>query len=322
LKIIFTGNKKRKAVTDNLLVFLTETLALIFAAVMIFCSRMSMQFFEILDYLPESFLAFVSNSRLQIFKIAALWAVSYCAFRTASANAPSRRSALCGSICTIIFYLLTSMAFNIIINQTHYYFLYGIFGNLIILLLNVYFFFVFFFFGAQLAFVIDKFNSLLFIQFRQIREAEKHSSWYSGLKEKLFGPLDGELEKYLQKYAKGEIIFAKGDGRKEIYYLLEGEVEVLISAAGNTGSMVASQLKSSFFGEMGYLLSEDRSATVRAETPVSVLALPPALFDDVLAYDPGLDRIILEQLSQRLKQSNEKLSEILPDRLKFSVNSD
>jgi membrane protein len=181
-------------------------------------------------------------------------------------------------------------------------------GNLIVFLLNVYFFFVFFFFGAQLAFVIDNFDALLFAQFRKIRESEKTASSYSGLKAKVFNHIEGKLEKYLCNYAKGEIIFSKGDERREIYYLLEGEVEVLIPSAGNTGTTVAYLITSSFFGEMGHLLSEDRSATVKAKTDIAVLALPPKLFDKMLKYDLGFDRAILEQLSQRLKDSNERIS--------------
>jgi len=160
LKIIFTGAKKRKAVTDNLIVFLIETLTLIFAMVMILSSGISIHFFKAIDFLPEFFLTLVSNSKLQIFRNAALWIVTFCIFRISSANTPSRRSALCGSLCTVILYFLLSMSFNIIFNQTRYYFFYGTMGNLIIILLNVYFFFIFFYFGAQLAYVIDNFDCL------------------------------------------------------------------------------------------------------------------------------------------------------------------
>ena len=242
-----------------------------------------------------------------MFQLAALWLVSYCVFRIASANTPSRRSAFYGSLFSTIFFLLTATVFSIIINQTRYYFLYGILGNLIVLLLNVYFFFVFFFFGAQLAYVIDNFDTLLFAQFRNVRESKKPLSSRKSFKEKLFGQVSGKLQKFLCNYAKGEIIFEKGDGRTEIFYLLEGEVEVLIPETENTETMVITRLTSSFFGEMGHFLSENRSATVKAKTDVSALALPPALFESILKHDHDIDRAILEEMSQRLKESNEKI---------------
>jgi membrane protein len=59
---------------------------------------------------------------------------------------------------------------------------------------------------------------------------------------------------------------------------------------------------------MGYLLSEARTATAIAKTNVSALALPPQVFDEILKYDTSLDRTIIENMSQRLKSSNEQIA--------------
>jgi CRP-like cAMP-binding protein len=120
------------------------------------------------------------------------------------------------------------------------------------------------------------------------------------------GPVKGRLEKYIRCYVQGEIIFSKGDSSGEIFYLLEGEVDMYMP--GVSGSAASTLGPDSFFGEMGHLLSEDRSATVQAKTGVSALALPPRVFDEILKYDAGLDRVIIEQLSRRLKLRNEQLS--------------
>ena len=323
LKVVFTGDKKRRAIVDNLLVFLLEMFVLIFALVMILFSGLSVRLFEVFDYhLPVFLLSLVTTFRLLIFHLAALLVISFCMIRIAPANAPSVRSAFFGSLCTATLFLILSSAFEIIVSQTRYHFIYGALGNLIFVLLNVYFFFVFFFFGAQLAFVIDNFDALLFVQFRKMREKKKNlrpsrngasrsGTSRSGLRRKLFHSVEGNLKKFKRSYAKGEKIFSKGCEKKEIFYLLEGEVEVLIPMADNSPDVSISSLTSSFFGEMGYLLSENRNATVKAKTDVSVLVLPEKLFNDIIKHDPAIDRIIIEQLSRRLKHSNEKMSELV-----------
>jgi len=316
LKVIFTGEKKRKILTENLLVLLIETFVIIFALLWILCSEISIRFFEAFGNLPENFLSFFSKPHMLIIHIAALWLISYSVFRITPANAPSRKSAFIGSVCTVIFYLLVSSALEIIINHTRYNFLYGALGNLIILLLNVYFFFIFFFFGAQLAFVIDNFDALLFSQFRQVREIEKSRLAQNGrparggIRKKLFYHIEGKLEKYQCDYPAGKEIIIKGEQKKEIFYLIDGKVDIIIPAYGKLDSLVVSGLTSEFFGEMSHLLSENRTATVKAATDVSVLVLPPELFEGILECDPSLDRAIIEMLSERLKRSNEKISEL------------
>ena len=58
------------------------------------------------------------------------------------------------------------------------------------------------------------------------------------------------------------------------------------------------------FGEMAYLLGEPRSATVVAETDITVLALPPQLLEELMRYSAPFSRRIIGSLCQRLKVMN------------------
>jgi membrane protein len=312
LAIIFPGSKKRNPLTHNMVTIVIEILVLLFALVMILCSQTALRFYGAFGFLPAAspFVTALSTLRLRIFPLIVLGLIPYCACRIVPANAPGRLSALWGSLCCVIPYELTSQVLKLIINQTRYNFLYGALGNLIILLVNVYFFFVFFFFGAQLAFVLDTFDALLFAKFRQARSTTGKNAPNGIVKmvNKLFFPVEGKLEKYLREYREGVTIFSKGDTGEEIFYLLAGEVEVSVSAADNSNGPVSDLRPGAFFGEMSHLLSEGRNATIRAKTGVSVLALPPGVFDEVLKYDAGMDRAIIEHLSRRLKHTNEQIS--------------
>jgi membrane protein len=175
--------------------------------------------------------------------------------------------------------------------------------------------------GAQLAFVIDSSEALIFTKLRHTRfkPVEKGNTGLvqrSNIKTLLFFSIDSNLKKYCHFYKEGEIIFSQGDSADDIYYLLEGEVEITVSSSRNNANQDAARQDAfsnalkpgSFFGEMGYLLSEARTATAIAKTDVSALALPPAVFDEILKYDTSLDRTIIENMSQRLKNSNEQIA--------------
>ncbi|MCL2270540.1 MAG: cyclic nucleotide-binding domain-containing protein [Treponema sp.] len=189
-------------------------------------------------------------------------------------------------------------------------------GSLIVLLIHVYFFFTFFFLGAQFAFVSDSFDALLFSKLRQIRrKADTKSQGEKSAKRPvrpdllshLFVPEESNLNKYLRIYKQNEIIISQGEPGDDVYYLLKGEVEILLSSPQNEGSSSGILNAGSFFGEMSYLLSEDRSATIRAKTDVSVFVLPPHVFDAILKYDTSLDRDIIEHMSRRLKNTTAQL---------------
>jgi membrane protein len=198
-----------------------------------------------------------------------------------------------------------------ILNKTRYNFLYGTFGNLVIILINVYFFFFFFFIGVQLAFVTDFYEAVLFSRLRRykIKAAEKkkregffNNLRYSVLVYKAFHPSKSRLKKYFCYYKKGEIIFSHEDKNEivdKIFYLLEGNAEITVLSPDGSENYHSEINSDSFFGGMGYLLSGDQAAIVRAKSDVSVIALPPALFEIILKHDSNLDETLIEHMSRR-----------------------
>jgi hypothetical protein len=193
----------------------------------------------------------------------------------------------------------------LVLSQSRYNFIYGALGSLIILLVNVYSFFYLFFFGAQFAMVIDSFEALLFSRMRDV--TAKAVKPRSSIDRRFFSGTAGGLGKYLRSYRKGEVVFNIGDTDKEVYYLLSGEAAV--SLPQRTGeSRIDVIHPNAFFGEMEYILSKPRSATVKALTDITVMALPQTLFEEILLTDPAVDRAIIEELSSRLKRTDERIT--------------
>jgi len=314
LKIIFSGSKKRNPALDILVTLAVELPALLLSLAVIFSSRTAMLLYDAFNFLPKTalFAFLASRPAYFIFTSIAFGFVTYCAYRLIPANPPSRVSAFGGVVFCIILYEIMSMVLKIMLGQSMYNILYGTLGNLITLLINVYFFFLFFLMGGQFAYVSDYFDSYLFIKMRQARlgRAKNSRSKFfiiSNAINRLFLSVDGSLRKYYRFHKEGETIFLQEDKSDEIYYMLEGEVEVLVLSAPDTYTRMGILGADSFFGEMGYMLSEGRSATIRAKTDVSALALPPCVFEEILRHDASLDRTLIEKLYRNLKDRNDQL---------------
>ena len=318
LKIVFTGTKKRNPLKDNLVTLAIELFLLVIMLAIILGSRAALRLYDVAGFFAGNFFMpfLVSLLENQAFQLVALGFVLYLAYRLIPANPPRRLSALFGSVFCVVVYGAAAILLEVLLRQPRYNFLYGTLGDLVILLVSVYFFFLFFFLGAQFAAVTNSFEALLFLRVRETRigSAEKGVVPAPKPVRDLFHSVDGRLEKYLRFYHKGEIVFSKGDECTEVYFLLEGEVEVLLSSpqggrgSKNEDSTAAILQAGSFLGEMGYLLSEGRTATIRAKTDASAMALPVHLFEAILGNDITLDRSIIENLSRRVKSGNERIA--------------
>ena len=321
LLIIFTSTKNRNPVMNTLVSLAVEIGVLVFILIVIAGSRTANQFYRMLDFLPQTpFLRIVaSQTGRNIFNIVLMGLAAFLIYLYVPASPPKKFSAFLGALLFTITSFATAEALRFILNTSRISFLYGALENIILILVNVYFFFTFFFLGAQYAYVIDSFDALLFSRLRHIKTAGGHTSSGSAkqlkrlnLLQKLCFPMDGALKKYLRVYKKNEIIISQGDTGDDIYYLIEGEVEILIETGLNDSS--PSNVNSagiltagSFFGEMGYLLSEDRTATVMAKTDVTVFSLPPLLFDSIIRHDTDLDIEIIEHMTRRLKNTTQQI---------------
>jgi len=307
LKIIFTGTKKRNPLTDNIAVLFVELAVLIAVMLMLLFSQSARHIYEIFSDFPgmSIFLSILSRYNINFLFLFLLALLFYLICRYFIANGPSRRSALWGTICFVFSSAVLSRILTILLDQTRYNFLYGTLGSLVTLLVKVFFFFMFFFVCAQLASVLDSFDALLFIKLYKARMKKR-----LGLLDKLFFSAEGKLQKYFRTYPGGTTIFSRKDTGEEVFYLLEGEVEIFMLSE-DSGEKPVVLKEGDFFGEMGHLLSENRSATTKARSDASVLVLPPVLFDEMLKYDTAMGRTIMEHLSGRLKAMNDQYSAMI-----------
>ena len=107
-------------------------------------------------------------------------------------------------------------------------------------------------------------------------------------------------------FAKEQVLVREGDPADSVFRLLSGAVDILRELDGDPillGTVGAGQ----FIGEMGVVENRPRSATARAASEVEVEILTPTEFLDQIAGSPRTARELIQRLSQRLREANDRI---------------
>ena len=107
-------------------------------------------------------------------------------------------------------------------------------------------------------------------------------------------------------YHDGEVIIRQGEAGDCMYEIQGGKVEVIQEKSGKE-ICLAMLGKGDFFGEMAIFEHDVRSATVRALGEVRALTIDKRTFLRRITEDPSLAFRIVERMSHRIREMNNKL---------------
>ena len=99
----------------------------------------------------------------------------------------------------------------------------------------------------------------------------------------------------------GRTLMKQDDVGRECFVLVDGKVKV-----ERNGRKVASLGPGAYFGELSLLDKGPRTATVAAESPITVLVLGPREFSAVLDEVPQLAHKLLTALAQQVRELDKK----------------
>jgi len=99
----------------------------------------------------------------------------------------------------------------------------------------------------------------------------------------------------------GRTLMKQDDVGRECFVLVDGKVKV-----ERNGRKVASLGPGAYFGELSLLDKGPRTATVTAESPITVLVLGPREFSAVLDEVPQLAHKLLTALAQQVRELDKK----------------
>ena len=81
----------------------------------------------------------------------------------------------------------------------------------------------------------------------------------------------------------GEAVIGQGDASDDVFFIVDGSFEVLISHFGHTPDFIRELHAGGSFGELGVLYDVPRTATVRCIADGHILRMPGEAFLDALA---------------------------------------
>lgn len=237
------------------------------------------------------------NALLALF---AVWGLFYLALRRLPLARPPRRPAVLISGFATLSLAALFYGFGQFFQVEKYQAVYGALGGVVFILIGAYFACLIFYFWAQFLYALTKVDvaalEKLFLS------GEGHGA--NKLESIVFARANRLLAKYGHTFAPGETLIREGDTTKDAYFLYAGQVAVYKRFPDGEKHLTDME-EGNLMGEMAYLLDEPRTASIRAKTEVTALALPPELLEELMRYSAPLSRRIIGSLAQRLMRMNQ-----------------
>ena len=112
------------------------------------------------------------------------------------------------------------------------------------------------------------------------------------------------IEKCINAFAVDDVIFEEGSTGRELFVVLDGEVEIAKMNGAHKTSIIKLG-KGEFFGEMAVIDGSARSATAIASAPdTKVMRINHARFVYLVSQQPAFALMVMDALSKRLRASN------------------
>ncbi|MEE2996252.1 MAG: Crp/Fnr family transcriptional regulator [Pseudomonadota bacterium] len=109
-------------------------------------------------------------------------------------------------------------------------------------------------------------------------------------------------------FPAGGELFHEGDQGDAAYIILDGQAEIIIDTP-NGELAVAKVGKNDLIGEIAILIDVPRTATIRAETNLTALAITKDLFFRMVNEFPDMAVEIMRELAHRLEATTTQLRE-------------
>ncbi|MBI5239311.1 MAG: Crp/Fnr family transcriptional regulator [Elusimicrobia bacterium] len=114
-----------------------------------------------------------------------------------------------------------------------------------------------------------------------------------------------------EDFRAGETIFVKSESGGRMFIVSSGRVRIFTSSSAKKRKTFAYLSPGDFFGEMALVDGHTRSASAQAVADSRLVVIRKSDFKDLLLSDPKLTFFLLRTVSERLRQANEEIENLL-----------
>ncbi len=125
-------------------------------------------------------------------------------------------------------------------------------------------------------------------------------SLFSGLAEQTIQAIDSMM--ITRSFPKNSVLISEGDRSNTLYFILSGRVKVYVSDDEGREFILNTLQIGDYFGELGILDDDNRTASVMAQEPVSFKILQKKDFDLLRKEFPEIDQALIKNLVYRVRQ--------------------
>ncbi|HZD17212.1 MAG TPA: Crp/Fnr family transcriptional regulator [Actinomycetota bacterium] len=114
-----------------------------------------------------------------------------------------------------------------------------------------------------------------------------------------------------RRYRRGTYLFHQGDASPEVFFLIEGRVEISSLSASGHRQLHTTLDRPQFFGELGVLGEMPRTAAALALEESTVWLVTAEEFLDLLAEEPAAARSLLRALARQVTSHEAFVEDLL-----------
>lgn len=132
------------------------------------------------------------------------------------------------------------------------------------------------------------------------------------LLQNLSGAAIATLEQRSQwrRFAAGEQILGRDSSSRDVFLVVEGEVEVVNFALSGQEVAFGHVRAGGYFGEMSAIDGEHRSANIVAVADSRVLVVPPSVFVEMMTGNPPAAMQVLKRLSHIIRTADDRIMDL------------
>ncbi|WP_424362085.1 Crp/Fnr family transcriptional regulator [Methylocystis parvus] len=112
-----------------------------------------------------------------------------------------------------------------------------------------------------------------------------------------------------KRYSEGELVLDFDDPSTDVYFIVSGDVRVLVRTAAGKEMILGDFSAGKFFGEMAAIDGAKRSANVTALTNAELLLVPPTVFKEIVLHSSEISERLMRLLTARVRELNIRLFE-------------
>jgi CRP-like cAMP-binding protein len=122
-----------------------------------------------------------------------------------------------------------------------------------------------------------------------------------------------------RRYRRGTYLFYQGDDSPEVFFLLDGRVEISSLSMSGHRQLHTTLDRPQFFGELGVLGGMARTAEALALEESNVWVVPAAAFLEFLSEEPAASQSLLRALARQVQSQEAFVEDLLHLDLKGRV---